>query len=337
MSDMGHETICRDPAMLALQQQAEIIAAGDAPLLISGEAGSGKARMARFIHARSRRSERPIVVVNCAASDEQGLDFELFGPAESNNRGGKFKNALGSCLLLEEISALSPALQAKLSQRLHIGKALKGDATRQAALNVRLLATSTRNLEEAVQKGAFREDLFRHLGTQSLALPALRDRPLDIEPLAELFIEQQARANGLPCPRLSRSALEALFLHTWRGNLGELQSSLRRAVLLAEDGVIAARHIALSDRCGRLAKEYVPGQDDLATPLGLTTPLIGRSIAEVEQELIIDTLTHCLGNRTRAANILGISIRTLRNKLKLYSEAGRVVPPPSGEGSRPLA
>jgi DNA-binding NtrC family response regulator len=191
-------------------------------------------------------------------------------------------------------------------------------------VDIRLLATSNRDLEQAVAKGEFREDLYFRLNVVTLHLPPLRARPGDIQALAEHFLHKYADANDLKAPRLTPATIELLRNHPWRGNVRELENAMHRAVLLSHGPDLAPEAIVLGGRSTALAAE-VAATVEAANAAGVSA-LVGRTVAHVERDLIIDTLQHCLGNRTHAANILGISIRTLRNKLKLYSGEGVTVP-----------
>ncbi|MBY0431287.1 MAG: sigma 54-interacting transcriptional regulator, partial [Rhodospirillales bacterium] len=204
-------------------------------------------------------------------------------------------------------------------------------------VDVRILATSNRNLEEEARKGTFREDLYFRLNVVNLHIPALRERPLDIDTLAQHFIKKYAEMNDAPLRPLSAEARQMLLKHVWRGNVRELENTMHRAVLLASGPDISLEAIMLPN-APQAAPD--PAAAAAATAAAVTAAassptaqLVGRTVADVERDLIIDTLHHCLGNRTHAANVLGISIRTLRNKLKQYSEEGVAVPPP-GEGER---
>ena len=334
--------ITRDPAMGNVLRLAEQISPSDASVLITGESGTGKEVMARYIHSKSRRASTNFVSVNCAAIPDNLLESELFGHEKGAFTGavarriGKFEEANGGTLLLDEISEMDPRLQAKLLRAIQEREIDRVGGTQPIKVDIRLIATSNRDLEEAVRKGSFREDLFFRLNVVTIALPPLRQRPADIEVLAEHFAAKYAAANGLPTPGITDEALEVLRTHHWRGNVRELENTMHRAILLATDEQIDPQAIQLTG--ARLAPE-APSQD--AAPVadqadasaqdagpGGTRELVGRTVADVERDLIIDTLSHCLGNRTHAANILGISIRTLRNKLKLYSQEGVAVPAP---------
>ena len=200
-------------------------------------------------------------------------------------------------------------------------------------VDVRIIATTNRVLAEELAKGTFREDLYFRLNVVNLSLPTLRERPKDIGVLAEHFIKKYALANGVKRLPLSEAAKTKLMGHPWPGNVRELENSMHRTVLLASGAEIGPEAIVLAGALGAPAGTTVAG-GAAGTNDGDTASFTGRTVADVERDLIIDTLHHCLGNRTHAANILGISIRTLRNKLKQYHERGFAVPVP-GEGERP--
>jgi two-component system response regulator FlrC len=285
--------------------------------------------------------------VNCAAIPENLLESELFGHEKGaftgavSRRVGKFEEADCGTLLLDEISEMHPRLQAKLLRAIQEREIDRVGSNHPIKVDFRLLATSNRALEEDVRKGNFRKDLYFRLNVINIALPALRDRPLDIEILAAFFLKKYAESNAVARPTLSSAALELLLSHHWRGNVRELENTMHRAVLLTQDDVIEPTNILLTGQS--LAPEGdCPGAPD-ATGMANDFPLaadsgtfVRRTVAVMERDLIIDTLQHCFGNRTHAANILGISIRTLRNKLKLYSLAGAAIPLP-GEGERQQA
>ena len=335
--------LTHDPAMKQVLKLADQVAPSDASVLITGESGTGKEVMARYIHSRSKRVNDVFVSVNCAAIPDNLLESELFGHEKGAFTGavarriGKFEEANGGTLLLDEISEMDPRLQAKLLRAIQEREIDRVGGTQPIKIDIRLLATSNRDLEEAVRAKQFREDLYFRLNVVNVALPPLRARTEDIELLAEHFNRKYAKANGVPPPAISDEALLVLRGHHWRGNVRELENTMHRAILLAEDGRITPTAIMLTG--GKLAPEdaapAVAGSPDEAANAVAANgvrELVGRTVADVERDLIIDTLEHCLGNRTHAANILGISIRTLRNKLKLYSEEGIAIPAP-GEGA----
>ncbi len=339
VSDDNRPMIARDPAMNAVIKLADQVAPSDASILITGESGSGKEVMARYLHAKSRRAAKPFISVNCAAIPENLLESELFGHEKGAFTGavarriGKFEEADGGTLLLDEISEMDARLQAKLLRAIQEREIDRVGGAKPVKVDIRILATSNRDLNQAVKDGAFREDLLYRLNVVNLRLPPLRERPSDILALAEHFVKKYAAANGAPARPLSQDAAQRLAAHRWSGNVRELENAMHRAVLLSSGAEIEAFAIRLpdgqpmlsgGDAGARTAKDASVAADMAARSF------VGQTVAEVEQTLIIDTLSHCLGNRTHAANILGISIRTLRNKLKEYSDSGVNVPPPQG-------
>ncbi|MDD5585922.1 MAG: sigma-54 dependent transcriptional regulator [Alphaproteobacteria bacterium] len=328
--------IARDPVMKPIMLMADRVAGSDASVLITGESGTGKEVMARYIHRKSRRAHANFVSLNCAAIPDNLLESELFGHEKGAFTGavarrvGKFEEANGGTLLLDEISEMDLRLQSKLLRAVQEREIDRVGGTSPIKVDIRLLATSNRDLEAEVRAKRFREDLYYRLNVVSLEMPPLRERQADIAPLSEHFAKKYAAANGLPERPLSPDALAMLHAHHWRGNVRELENTMHRAVLMAHANIIEPDAIMLSGQGlvpeGSADGLGAQGQDAAAT-------LVGRTVADVERDLIIDTLHHCLGNRTHAATILGISIRTLRNKLKLYSETGVPVPPASGEGA----
>ncbi len=325
-SGESHALIVRDPAMEATVHRAEQVARADASILISGESGTGKEVMARHIHRKSRRSGGPFIALNCAAIPENLLESELFGHEKGAFSGalarrvGKFEAANRGTLLLDEISEMDIRLQAKLLRALQEREIDRLGGTAPVKVDVRILATTNRDLTEDVRRGRFREDLFFRLNVVSLRIPALRERAGDIPALADHFCRKYAEVNGVPFRKLSRAAVAALSAHHWRGNVREMENVIHRAVLLATGPEIASEDIELT------AADGTPRQ---AAPVPGISGLVGRRMEDVERDLIIETLGHTLGNRTHAATILGISIRALRNKLRDYTARGVAVPPPA--------
>jgi DNA-binding NtrC family response regulator len=314
--------VMRDPAMLAVLRRAEQIAPSDASILITGESGTGKEVVARLIHAASRRAQGPFVAINCAAIPEALLESELFGHEKGAFSGavarrlGKFEAACGGTLLLDEISEMHIRLQAKLLRAIQEREIDRVGGAAPVRINVRILATSNRDMPAEAAAGRFREDLYFRLNVVSLRLPPLRERPGDIPALAAHFARHYAQLNGIPARAVSHAALLCLGSHYWRGNVRELENTVHRAVLLAAGTEIEAADIELA---GAAPVAAAPAGD---------VDFIGRPMAVVERDHILHTLSHTLGNRTHAAVMLGISIRALRNKLKDYAQAGIAVPPP---------
>lgn len=330
--------IARDRVMQPIMQLAERVANSDASILVTGESGTGKEVMARFVHRKSRRANSNFVSVNCAAIPDNLLESELFGHEKGAFTGavarriGKFEEANGGTLLLDEISEMDLRLQAKLLRAIQEREIDRVGGTQPIKVDIRLIATSNRDMEEEVKAKRFREDLYFRLNVVNVHMPSLRERPSDIIPLAEYFAAKYAAANGLPNKPLSQAALGLLQSHHWRGNVRELENTMHRAVLLARGNEVDQDAIILSSQ-GFAPEGAASSSISARAANAASNPanLVGRTVADVERDLIIDTLNHCLGNRTHAANILGISIRTLRNKLKQYSESGVNVPPAAGD------
>ncbi len=326
----------RDPAMARVVRLADQVAGSDASVLITGESGTGKEVMAKYLHSRSKRAARPFISINCAAIPEALLESELFGHEKGAFTGavarriGKFEEASGGTLLLDEISEMDVRLQAKLLRAIQERLIDRVGGTKPVPVDIRIIATSNRNLAEAVRDGSFREDLLFRLNVVNLRLPALRERPADIAALSEHFVEKYAKANGLGRRVLSDEARDALLRAPWPGNVRELENTLHRAVLLSGGEVIGPEAIAMPDGTGlgEIAGTASVAAQAAQAAETMSRSLVGRTVADVERDLILDTLDHVLGNRTHAANILGISIRTLRNKLNQYADEGVAVPAP---------
>ncbi|WP_319413011.1 sigma-54 dependent transcriptional regulator [uncultured Cohaesibacter sp.] len=335
--DQG-DLLHRDPAMSNVVQLANQIAPSDASVLITGESGTGKEVLARHLHKHSRRASHPFVSVNCAAIPDNLLESELFGHEKGAFTGavarriGKFEEANGGTLLLDEISEMDVRLQAKLLRAIQERVIDRVGGTKPVPVDIRILATSNRNLADEVRSGNFREDLLFRLNVINLQIPPLRERPQDVDLLAAHFADKYAQANGLPQRKLSAECYRHLHANNWPGNVRELENTIHRAVLLATGVEIGAEALRMPDG-SRMDDTIIgmatgPAAQAVIAAEGVTRTLVGRTVAEVEQDLILDTLDHCLGNRTHAANILGISIRTLRNKLKQYSDEGVDIPQP---------
>ena len=346
VSEESHTMIFEDRAMGDVIALADQVAPSEASILITGPSGTGKEVLARYVHRKSSRADKPFISVNCAAIPENLLESELFGHEKGAFTGavarriGKFEEADGGTLLLDEISEMDIRLQAKLLRAIQEREIDRVGGGKPVRVNIRFIATSNRDLTAEAKKGTFREDLLYRLNVLNLKLPSLRERPRDILALARHFIERYAKANGVPLRPLAPSAEQALMVHAWHGNVRELENTMHRAVLLATGSEISEAAIRLPD--GRSVSEeairQVSGPVAQASSVAQTVSrgLVGLTVADVERDLILNTLEHCLGNRTHAATILGISIRTLRNKLKQYGDEGLLVPQP-GDTRRQIA
>ncbi len=327
VAEESHALIAADSRMLETIRLAEQVAPTEATILISGESGTGKEVIAHHIHRKSRRSKNRFVAVNCAAIPENLLESELFGHEKGAFTGavarrlGKFEEANGGTMLLDEISEMDIRLQAKLLRVIQEREIDRLGGTKPVRVDVRILATTNRDLQSEVREGRFREDLYFRLNVVNLAMPSLRDRPADIEVLSTHFARKYAELNHMPERVIDPGALTMLKSHSWPGNVRELENTIHRAVIITTGDRIGPDSIMITPSSSSQQKDTADG----------TTGLVGRTVADVERDLIIDTLQHCVGNRTHAANILGISIRTLRNKLNLYNDQGVAVPAP-GEG-----
>lgn len=316
----GEDPIYSDPIMSALIQRAQRIARSEASVLVRGESGTGKEVIARYIHRHSQRANGPFVAVNCAAIPEQLLESELFGHERGafsgalSQRIGKLEAAQNGTILLDEISEMDRHLQAKLLRVIQEREVDRVGGRSPISLNVRIIATTNRDLEREVVRQTFREDLYFRLNVVSVHMPSLRDRPKDIPALAEHFIHKYRGEAGWESRRLSASALNALIAHDWPGNVRELENTVHRALVLTSDPIIDVK-----------ALEIGPPSDH-APPMQATASGVVRPLHLVERDAIIRTLEITGGNRTRAARMLGLSIRALRNKIVIYTAEGIQVP-----------
>lgn len=314
-----------------LLKLAEQVAPSDASILITGESGTGKEVLARFIHENSARKDKKFISVNCAAIPDNLLESELFGHEKGAFTGavarrvGKFEESSGGTLLLDEISEMDLKLQAKLLRAIQEKEIDRVGGTQPVKVDLRILATSNRDLPDFVKEGNFREDLYFRLNVINLEIPSLRERRSDVKPLAEFFIEKYSKANGVDVKPLSKGAENLINTYEWKGNVRELENTMHRAVLLSagteidEAAIMLETAIMPQADLTEVTSDAEPAQEQPAEPAEiLNKNFVGRSLQSVEKELIMSTLEHCMGNRTHAANILGISIRTLRNKLKEY-------------------
>ncbi|MBV9252449.1 MAG: sigma-54-dependent Fis family transcriptional regulator, partial [Acetobacteraceae bacterium] len=302
-SGESHALVLRDPAMAESVRRAEQVARSEASVLICGESGTGKEVLARHVHRRSRRANGPFIALNCAAIPENLLESELFGHEKGAFSGalarrvGKFEAADGGTLLLDEISEMDIRLQAKLLRAVQEREIDRLGGAAPVKVNVRILATTNRDLIAEVRRGAFREDLYFRLNVVTLRIPPLRERPNDVAALSEHFARKYAEVNGLPVRTVSPDAMRKLELHTWPGNVRELENAIHRAVLMADGAMISATAVDVGPQRASTAPSPGPNLSGVAG-------LVGRKMEEVERDLIIETLGHTLGNRTHAATIL---------------------------------
>ena len=335
VAEESHALVFQDQKMASVVKLADQVAPSEASILITGESGTGKEVIAHYVHSRSLRRDKPFISVNCAAIPENLLESELFGHEKGAFTGavarriGKFEEADGGTLLLDEISEMDIRLQAKLLRAIQEREIDRVGGKTPVKVNIRIIATSNRDLQAEARSGRFREDLFYRLNVVNLQLPPLRERPADIVALADHFAARYAKQNGLAQKTISAEARRFLGQHRWSGNVRELENTMHRAVLLSTAAEIDVNAIRLPDGT-RLDDTPLNGvaQKAAAAADAASRAFVGKTVAEVEQDLILQTLDHCFGNRTHAANILGISIRTLRNKLKEYGEQGIQIPTP---------
>jgi len=321
--DISNELIAVDPESKRLASLARKIAETDATVLITGESGTGKEVYARFIRDHSARADKPFVAINCAAIPENMLEATLFGYEKGAFTGalgahaGKFEQAQHGTLLLDEISEMDLGLQAKILRVLQEREVERLGSTRTINLDVRLIATSNRNLPEEAAAGRFRADLYYRLNVMSLRLPALRERRGDILPLAHRAIQACARGNQASLA-LSPDAERKLLRHDWPGNARELTNIVQRAAWLAVGGLVNAADLDINT-----AADAVPQP---AGPAAAQEVGLDHDLKERERELIFATLRVTGGSRKLAAERLGISPRTLRHKLQQLKAAGINVP-----------
>lgn len=331
----GVRIVGTHPAVRRVLALARQVAPSRATVLISGESGTGKEMFARCLHAWSDRAANPFVAVNCAALPEHLLESELFGHERGAFTGaiarklGRFELASGGTILLDEISEMDLGLQAKLLRVLQEGEIDRVGGTETIKVDVRVLATTNRDIEDWVKQGKFRQDLFFRLNVIPLRLPALRERGDDVLELARFFVDMYVRDYALPATTLSPEAIEWLRGYDWPGNVRELQNLMERAVLLANGSPIMPGHFLLDPDAWPLFEEdeaeSEPAQDGVGgTPQGGDVVVSGGVIPlhEMERIMILKGLEVTSGNRTQAAELLGISVRTLRNKLNEYRSMG---------------
>lgn len=314
-ADENGEMVVRDPRMLELLALAGRVAATDATVLITGESGTGKEILARFIHRNSVRSAKPFVAINCAAIPDNLLEATLFGHEKGAFTGaaqaspGKFEQAQGGTLLLDEISEMPIQLQAKLLRVLQEREVERVGGHKAIPLDIRVIATSNRDMAQEVAKGSFREDLYYRLNVFPLHMPPLRERGQDILPLARHFLSRIAARCGRHGQALSGAAESRLTHYSWPGNIRELENIVQRAVILAPADTVDADHLLLPEAAATQAGENpVKGG-----------PLDMKSL---EKAHILDALAAVKGSRKLAAQQLGMSERTLRYKLQQYREEG---------------
>lgn len=332
-------TVYKSAYMEHVFSLAKDVAESEATVLITGESGTGKEVLARFIHENSGHAKGPFVAVNCAAIPENLIESELFGYEKGaftgavNKKLGKFETADGGTILLDEIGEIPIHLQAKLLRVLQEKEVERLGALKPSKINTRVLATTNRNLKEMSQEGTFREDLYYRLNVISMELPPLRDRKEDVADLSSFFIKKYSEINKKAVKPLSDDALKALQSYDWPGNVRELEHTIERAVVLSKTNEITSKDLFLHGitiagfKSKPETENIVEEKEEVKKTADISSDenmggTVGRTIADVEQELILKTLQDVAGNRTKAAEILGITVRTLRNKLNEYRDMG---------------
>jgi len=317
----GTRIVARDPGMLKILELARQVADSRASVLIQGESGTGKELIARYIHENSSRRQGPFVAVNCAALPETLLESELFGHEKGaftgavSSKPGKFELASGGTILLDEVTEMPLHLQSKFLRVLQEREIDRVGGRRPVPVDIRVIATTNREMKETLEKKEFREDLYYRLNVIPLRLPSLRQRVEDIPALARHFIEKYNDLDGRSVKDLADSAVHKILSLPLRGNVRELENMIERAVLLCDGETIRPADL--------LCDDMLTPKDGGETPSGPATAghFESRQLKDVEKNLIFQTLDETNGNRTHAAKILGISVRTLRNKLNEYKEA----------------
>ncbi|MCF6338441.1 MAG: sigma-54 dependent transcriptional regulator [Gammaproteobacteria bacterium] len=316
--------IAEDPRSRELVVLAKRVADSDATIMLMGESGVGKEVLAHYIHNHSLRAGKPFVAINCAAIPENMLEATMFGYEKGAFTGaykscpGKFELAQGGTLLLDEISEMDAALQAKLLRVLQEREVERLGGQKPTALDVRVLATSNRNMRQEVKEGRFREDLFYRLNVFPIQIPALRDRAEDILPLCSMLIRKHLKPNSRKLSELSKPACEKLLSHQWPGNVRELDNVIQRSLILKQGNVIDAADIQFENISASTADKTDDSEDGSRT--------LGSEMKDHEYTKILAALRADNGHRQRAAERLGISQRTLRYKLARMREMGMSVP-----------
>ena len=312
-----------DRKMQKLYQTIEQVAPSTAPVLVTGESGSGKEVVSSMIHSLSDRNAKPFIGVNCAAIPAELMESELFGHEKgsftgaSSRHAGKFEQAGDGTLLLDEITEISPALQAKLLRVLQEKEFVRVGGSEIIRSDARIIATTNQDLTKLVKEGKFRQDLYYRLYVIHLEVPALRERPKDIEALSAHFLKAYSKNLTSAPSSIATDAMQKLLSHKWPGNVRELQNVIQRAIIACETDTVTSKDIPLN-------KQVTIDNDGWVKNLP-----VGKTLREIETEFIILTLGHHNGNRTHAARTLGISLRTLRNKINEFTAQGYDVPAPT--------
>jgi DNA-binding NtrC family response regulator len=317
----------RSPVMQQVYRIVEQAAPSRASVLITGESGTGKEMVARTLHARSPRRNKPFVAINCAAIPKSLLESEIFGHEKGAftgamaSRQGCFELANGGTLLLDEIGDMATELQAKLLRVLEERVFRRVGGKQEIPVDVRIISSTNSDISQALQTGTFREDLYYRLNVFTVHLPPLRERPRDVSLLAQHFVEEYSAVNQKELSGFTPGAIEALKHHSWPGNVRELRNVIERAVIVASGPWIDLKDLPTlgGDNPSRQTTEASTEMNDESSPLTLVVS-VGTTVEEAEKRLIFETLKSTRDNKTRAAEILGISTKTLHNKLRRYRQ-----------------
>jgi transcriptional regulator with PAS, ATPase and Fis domain len=288
------------------------VAPTDSTVLISGESGTGKELVAKAIHNLSPRADKPFLAINMAALPEDLLESELFGYVKGaftgalKDKEGLLKAAEGGTVLLDEISEASPRIQVKILRALQEKEIMPVGSTKIDHINVRILAATNTNLEELVEKGRFREDLYYRLNVVNIHLPPLRERKDDIPLLVNYFVKKYSKIHGLPPKKFRKETIEAMMKYDWPGNIRELENVVERALILSESDEIKP--------------EDLPQKVRTSVPITKVTAMKGMTLEELERQYIYQVLAETAGNKAKAAKILGIDPSTLYRKLHRYEK-----------------
>lgn len=324
----GPPIVAESSAMIDVLRSAARISRSKGTVLITGDSGTGKERVAQYLHHSSQRADGPFIRVNCAALSEQLLESELFGHERGaftgahKQRPGRFELADGGTLLLDELGEISPKMQAKLLRVLQEDEFERVGGTQTLKVDVRVIAATNRNLADEVAAGRFREDLYYRLHVLPLHVPSLSDRPEDVLPLARHFCEVYARRNGKPVPDISSEACQRLQIWSWPGNVRELENVVQRAVVLGNGPSLEVEDLMFGPASGMSASS--DGQPLCLEDREVAMALANESLADIERVAFLKTLECTGGNKTEAARRLGVTARTISNKLKIWRAAGLV-------------
>lgn len=333
-SQQSHGFISADPASGEILKLADKVAQKDVTVMVTGESGSGKEVLVRYIHNQSPRKNKPFIAINCAAIPDNMLEAMLFGYQKGAFTGayksspGKFEQAQGGSILLDEISEMSLGLQAKLLRVLQEKEVERLGDQKVIDLDVRVMATSNRNMRDEVKAGRFREDLFYRLNVFPIRMLPLRDRLLDIVPTAEFLLYRATQKTHGMTPRLHNEAQAKLQKHSWPGNIRELDNVMQRALVLQSNGIITAEDIQFEFTEMHSSPVSVISEPQFSQPEEnvIEDESLGDDLKSMEQKIILDTLKETSGSRKTAAEKLGISPRTLRYKLARMREEGVQIP-----------